>query len=68
MIASVRPRDLAGKTRRRPAVEPAGEPAAIDKKTRALDRELTELVTARVSTRPRAAPTTTSAGPTACRP
>jgi hypothetical protein len=50
MIASVRPRDLAGKTRRRLAAELAGELAAIDKKTRALDKELTELVTARGST------------------
>jgi transposase len=49
MIASVRPRDLAGKTRRRLAVELAGELEGIDKRTRALDRELTELVTARGS-------------------
>jgi transposase len=50
MIAAVRPRDLAGQTRRRLAVELTGELEAIDKKTRALDKELTGLVTARGST------------------
>ena len=50
MLASVKPRDLAGKTRRRLAAELIGELEAIDKKTRALDKELTELVTARGST------------------
>ena len=50
MIAAVRPRDLAGKTRRRLAAELAGELEVIDKKTKAIDRELTELVTARGST------------------
>ena len=50
LIASVRPRDLAGKTRRRLAVELISELEAIDKKTRALDKELTGLVTARGST------------------
>ena len=50
LIAAVRPRDLAGKTRRRLATELIGELEAIDKKTRALDKELTELVTARGST------------------
>ena len=50
LIATVRPRDLAGKTRRRLAVELIGELEAIDKKTRALDKELTGLVTARGST------------------
>ena len=50
LIATVRPRDLAGKTRRRLAAELAGELEAIDKKTRALDKELTGLVTARGST------------------
>jgi transposase len=50
MIAPVRPRDLAGKTRRRLAAELIGELEAIDKKTRALDKELTALVTARGST------------------
>jgi transposase len=50
LIATVKPRDLAGKTRRRLAAELAGELEAIDKKTRALDKELTGLVTARGST------------------
>jgi transposase len=50
LIAAVKPRDLAGKTRRRLAVELAGELEAIDKKTRALDKELTGLATARGST------------------
>jgi transposase len=50
LIAPVRPRDLAGKTRRRLAVELIAELEAIVKKTRALDKELTELVTARGST------------------
>jgi transposase len=50
LIATVKPRDLAGKTRRRLAVELTGELEAIDKKTRALDKELTGLVTARGST------------------
>ncbi len=50
LIASVRPRDLAGKTRRWLAVELTGELEATGKKTRALDKELTELVTARGST------------------
>jgi transposase len=50
LIATVKPRDLAGKTRRRLAVELTGELEAIDKKTRAIDKELTELVTARGST------------------
>jgi transposase len=50
LIASVRPRDLAGKTRRRLAAELTGELEAIGKKTRALDKELAGLVTARGST------------------
>ena len=49
MLAPVRPRDLAGKTRRRLAAELTGELEAIDNKTRALDKELTELVAARGS-------------------
>jgi transposase len=52
LIASVRPRDLAGKTRRWLAVELTGELEATGKKTRALDKALTELVTARGSTLP----------------
>jgi hypothetical protein len=47
MLASVRPQDLAGKTRRRLAAGLAGELEAIDNKARALDKELTGLVTAR---------------------
>jgi hypothetical protein len=47
MLASVRPRDLACKTRRRLAAELAVELEAIDNKARALDEELTGLVTAR---------------------
>ena len=43
LIASVRPRDLAGKTRRRLAVELTGELEAIDKKTRALARHSTSV-------------------------
>jgi transposase len=50
LIATARPRELAGQTRRRLAVELAAELEAIDKKTRALDQELTALVTARGST------------------
>jgi transposase len=49
LIAPVRPRDLAGQTRRRLAMELIGELEAIDKKTRAIDKELTALVTARGS-------------------
>jgi transposase len=50
LIATVRPRDLAGKTRRRLAAGLIAELEAIDKKTRALDKELTGRVTARGST------------------
>ena len=50
MIATIRPRDLPGKTRRRLAVELTGELEAIDKKIKAIKKELTELVTARGST------------------
>jgi transposase len=50
LLASVRPRDVAGKTRRRLAAELAGELEATGKKTRALDKELSALVTARGST------------------
>jgi transposase IS116/IS110/IS902 family protein len=46
LLATVRPRDLAGKTRRRLAAELE----SIDKKARAIDKELTALVTARGST------------------
>jgi transposase len=50
LIAPARPRDLAGKTRRRLAVELTGELEATGKKSRALDKELAGLVTARGST------------------
>ena len=50
LLATVRPRDLAGKTRRRLAAELISEPGATGKKARALDKELTGLVTARGST------------------
>ena len=49
-LASVRPRDLAGKTRRRLAAGLAGGPGAAGQKTRALDKEPAGLVTARGST------------------
>ena len=41
MIATIKPRDLPGKTRRRLAVELISELEAIDKKIRALQKELT---------------------------
>jgi len=50
VIAAVEPADLAGKTRLRLAIELIAELEAIDKKTRALDKELAALVTARGST------------------
>ena len=50
LLATVRPRDLAGKTRRRLAAELISELEATGKKARALDKELTGLVTARGST------------------
>jgi transposase len=50
MIASVSPRDLAGKTRLRLAAELTGEPRGDRQETRATGKELTGLVTARGST------------------
>jgi len=50
IIASVRPRDLAGKTRRRLAVEQLAELVAIDKKITASTKELKVMVLARGST------------------
>jgi transposase len=50
LIATVRPRDLPGQTRRRLAKELIGELEAIDKKIKSVHRELTGLVTARGST------------------
>jgi transposase len=50
ILASVRPRDLAGKTRRRLAVEQLGELVAIEKKMKSLTTELKAMVLARGST------------------
>lgn len=50
LIATIKPRDLPGKTRRRLAVELIGELEATDRKIKALKKELTALVTARDST------------------
>jgi transposase len=46
MLSSVRPRDLAGKTRRRLAVEQLADLVAIDKKVKASTKELKALVLA----------------------
>lgn len=50
ILAGVRPRDLAGKTRRRLAVEQVTEVAATDKKIKAITKELKALVLASGST------------------
>jgi transposase len=50
ILASVRPRDLAGKTRRRLAVEQLTELVAVEKKIKALTKELKSMVIARGST------------------
>ena len=50
ILAGVRPRDLAGRTRRRLAVEQLGELVALDKKITASSKELKTLVLARNST------------------
>jgi transposase len=50
LIATVKPRDVVGKTRRRLAVELTGELDSIDKKIKAAERNLKELVVARGST------------------
>jgi transposase len=50
MIATIKPRDLVGKTRRRLAVELIVELEAIDKRIRAVKKELAALVQARGST------------------
>ncbi|MBV8932708.1 MAG: IS110 family transposase [Kutzneria sp.] len=47
LISTIKPRDLVGKTRRRLAAELIGELAGIDKKIKAAEKELTELVRAR---------------------
>ncbi|WP_411284543.1 IS110 family transposase [Lapillicoccus sp.] len=46
ILASVRPRDLAGKTRRRLAVEQLAELIAVDKKIKTLTKELKAMVLA----------------------
>jgi transposase len=50
LLASVRPRDVVGKTRRRLAAELTTELAGIDKRIKTADRELNELITATGST------------------
>ena len=50
VLASVRPRDLAGKTRRRLAAEQIAELVAIEKKIKILTKELKEMVVAFGST------------------
>ena len=50
LLASVRPRDVVGKTRRRLAAELITELAGIDKRIKTADRELNELITATGST------------------
>jgi transposase len=50
LIATIKPRDIAGKTRRRLAVELIDELEGIDKKIKASDKELTQLLIARGST------------------
>jgi transposase len=47
LIATVKPRDPVGKTRRRLVVELIGELEAIDKKIKVADKDLKQLVTAR---------------------
>ncbi|MFC3499924.1 IS110 family transposase [Micromonospora krabiensis] len=50
LIATVKPRDIVGKTRRRLAVELISELEGIDKKIKAAEKDLKELVAARGST------------------
>jgi transposase len=50
LIATIKPRDLPGKTRRRLVVELIGELEAVDRKIKAIKKELTALVIARGST------------------
>ena len=46
ILVSVRPRDMAGKTRRRLAVEQLTDLVAVDKKIKTLSKELKAMVTA----------------------
>ena len=50
ILATVKPRDMAGKIRNRLAAEQISELAAIEKKAKALTRELKEMVLATGST------------------
>ncbi len=50
LIATIKPRDIVGKTRRRLAVELIGELEGIDKKIKTAEKDLKELVIARGST------------------
>jgi transposase len=50
ILASVRPRDLAGRTRRRIAVEELAEMVAVDRKIKTLTKELKVMVRASRST------------------
>ena len=50
MLATVRPRDIAGKTRRRMAAEELADLVAVDKKLKAIKAELKDAVAARGST------------------
>ncbi len=50
ILAGVRPRDLAGKTRRRLAAEQLAELVAVEKKMKELTRELKAMALARGST------------------
>jgi transposase len=50
ILATVKPRDVAGKTRRRLAAEQIAELVAIERKTKALTKELKEMVLASGST------------------
>ena len=50
LIATIKPRDLVGKTRRRLAVELIGEVEALDRKIKAAEKDLTVLVHQREST------------------
>jgi len=50
LIATIRPRDIVGKTRRRLVVELIGELEGVDKKIKTADKDLKQLVTARGST------------------
>ncbi len=49
LIATVKPRDIVGKTRRRFAVEPIAELEAIDKKIKAAEKDLSAVVLERGS-------------------